>query len=102
MTTIIFKHGKASVRLVHVEKNIYALSNLWSKTRGEGHAQVAVQKLVDYADKHGYTVLLLVQRYGHPNLGGLDNKELEAFYTRFDFVRKGGTKPLMMRRCPRN
>lgn len=100
MTTVVFKHGQATVDFVVLSKGMAALSGLWSGTPGLGHGRAVMEKAVDYADAHGMTVRLLVARYGDPHHNALTNPQLEEFYAKFGFEKQTTRRPVLMIRYP--
>jgi len=94
--SITLRSGKASVKLVSLDPGVWALSNLFSRHRGQGHATAVMKKVIAYADKNGLEIKLLVQRYGHTDRKALDNLQLIAFYEKFGFQRIGEGRPIMM------
>lgn len=87
MTTIRFWHGKASATLVHINRDLYHLGDVWTEVedRNQGYAKGVVKKVVDYADQNNITILLRAQRYGKATEPALDNRQLEEFYAKFGF-----------------
>ena len=98
--TVRFKHLSASARIVPLDKYTYALSNVWATTKGQGHASALMRKITDYADDHDITLRLVVQSYGRPVPGSLDNFGLVIFYGKFGFVKDSTGWPITMVRQP--
>lgn len=98
--TLTFRHAGASARLVPLDKFNYAVSNVWSKTRHQGHASAVMHEIIQYADDHELTLRLVVQAYGRPDKTSLDNFGLVIFYQKFGFVRDGKGWPICMTRLP--
>lgn len=102
MATKTFRYEGASLRLVEMEQGLVALSNLWSKTRGQGHVRALLQEAVDYADENNLKVVLVAQQYGKPSVKTLSNQQLQSLYEKFGFVVEGKAKaPVFMIRQPR-
>jgi hypothetical protein len=100
MKPIEFKNGQASVRLIYIEPNLYSVSSLWSPVRHQGQANAVLDEVIQYADKHGFTLTLSAQRYGHPIQTTLNDTQLEELYEKFGFSKRGKCKPAFMIRYP--
>ena len=90
---IRFRCGGATAKLVRLSPVNYALSNLYSRHRGRGDAKGVMQDVVDYADTHQFTIRLIAEPYGPPNLPCPDIPSLMAFYERFGFMENEGDNP---------
>lgn len=88
MPHVDFKYESASAKLEELgpAKTTYSLRNLFSRSRGQGHAKGVMQQIVQYADDNNITILLVIQRYGYKDKKALDNSQLKAFYEKFGFV----------------
>lgn len=98
--TLYFSHEQASARLHYLGDDTYALSNLWSETRGRGHASAVMRQITRYADHRMLTIKVIAQPYGHPHETALSRKDLEAFYERYGFSRDSHIPPVKMTRQP--
>lgn len=88
MPHLRFSYGKASAILEELEPGkLYSLRNMFSRTRGQGHANGVMDRIVEYADKNNSTIILVIQRYGYNDHKALNNKQLEEFYRKFGFVK---------------
>jgi GNAT superfamily N-acetyltransferase len=100
-STMWFKNGIAAVKLAHIVDGKVMLSNLYSRVPGKGYGTDVMKKAVEYADKNGLTIVLVVGRYAYPDGRGLDNDQLVEFYKKFGFtVAEDGQRPIMMDRKP--
>lgn len=101
MAVISFTHGKASAKLIFIERGVYNLTNVWTDTqdRNKGYAKGVMQKVISYADEHQLTIRLQAQRYGKVTDPALDNSDLEAFYSKFGF-KTTDRAPIRMIRLP--
>ena len=97
---LTFRHGGASARVIALDKFTYAVSNVWSKTRHQGHASVVMDDICKFADEQGATLRLVVQRYGYTDAGSMDNPTLIKFYSKFGFVEDSDGWPVTMVRYP--
>lgn len=93
--TIPFSYERASAKLQWMADDLYAVRNLWSQTRGLGHARGIMEKIIKYADDHGLDLFLIAQQYGSVNHPSMNNKELEAFYMKFGFKRAESSNGLI-------
>lgn len=101
MASIKFRHEGASAKLVQLDPYIWAVGNVYSRTRNQGHASAVMRQITDHADKHGLTLTLVVQQYGYSDPLAVDNKGLVKFYSKFGFVLEPARDwPLTMSRQP--
>lgn len=63
------------------------LSNLFSVNRGKGYATELMKYICRWADDNGIHLWLKAKPYGTP-IKALSQKELEAFYRKFGFVKE--------------
>lgn len=98
--TMTFRYGQSSAYLFQLTNDTYAVSNVFSKVRRQGHATGVMRLITDYADTYGITLYLVVQRYGNPRWDHLDNLQLIEFYKKFGFEVKDEKKPVSMVREP--
>lgn len=101
------RHNGASVKLIQMDRRLYALSGLYSQRRRQGNASEVMWQACRWADEEKVILRLLVQRYGHPLHNSLDNVQLQAFYERFGFTRDPGQNtvryhPVSMTRYPQD
>lgn len=95
------KYSQASAKLSRLDADLYSLSNVWSQSPGQGHGRGIMEKVIHFADKHGLTLVLMVQQYGQPGSGRLSNEQLEQFYSCFGFLKHpNSTRPTTMYRRP--
>jgi GNAT superfamily N-acetyltransferase len=87
MTTRYFRYKQATARLYFLDFGLWAVSNVYSQKRGQGHATGVMRQIIDFADQNGIVLKLMIQRYGNPNQKGLDNQQLESFYRGFGFLK---------------
>ncbi len=78
----------------------YTVASLLSQKRGQGHAKQIMTDVVNYADEHGYTLVLSVRRYHYKDSIALNDQQLEDFYAKFGFSRLGNARPIFMLRPP--
>ena len=99
---IRFRCGGATAKLVRLTPVNYALSNLYSRSRGKGHAKGVMQDVVDYADVHQFTIRLIAEPYGPDHISKANMESLMAFYERFGFAKDEGDNrpPYTMTRYP--
>lgn len=98
---IKFKHESASVQLVPLEKDLYAVSNLYSQHRGYGHARRVMEMAIEFADRERLILKLIAQRYGYSDKRSMDNPHLVRFYETLGFVQDPGSVRLIsMTRYP--
>lgn len=83
MATTWLRHESATVKLVHWNKDVVSLTNLYSKERRKGHATELMKIVCQLADNEGFLLQLVPGRYGHPI--GPDNAVLIKFYESFGF-----------------
>lgn len=100
MKAMTFRYGQASAYIFPLSDDVYAVSNLFSRARGQGHAKGVMQQVIDYADTYDITLRLIAQRYGNPMHPALDNPQLIEFYGNFGFEKEGESKPITMVRHP--
>lgn len=82
-----FRHESATARLTDWKDSTAALSCVYSKEKGKGHATTLLQKIVTFADTQGYRVVYLeAQRYGPKHSQSLNDSQLVDFYSQFGFV----------------
>lgn len=93
LVSVRFQHEGASAKLTTMGDGRYSVTNVFSKFPGMGHARCVMQQLVDYADKHQLKLILTVQEYRGQNGRGFNNEQLEAFYSKFGFVRHSNSFP---------
>lgn len=85
MTDVIgFRFEKASADLVIWGNGTATLSSLYAITPGQGHGSGVMHLILDYADAHDLTLILVARRFKNPR--GLSNDELVKFYEKFGFV----------------
>lgn len=103
MRELRFTYGGASAKLVKQNRTLAVLSTLYSRQLGQGHATQVVQKIVDYADAHGFTLILIANPFGYGTSHPVpDIYRLTAFYQKFGFEFEHGSKPpYFMTRLPR-
>ena len=80
-----FSHKSASARLVVWGPYDATLSNVISTDRGKGHATRLLEKVMDYADRHELSVVLLVQAFQYADKMSPDNAGLARWYRKFGF-----------------
>lgn len=97
---LTFRYGGASARVIALDKFTYAVSNVWSKTRHQGHASVVMSDICEFADANDITLRLVVQRYGYTDASAMDNPTLMKFYAKFGFVEDSDGWPVTMVRHP--
>jgi GNAT superfamily N-acetyltransferase len=74
-----------------------SVSTLYSRDRGQGHARIVMERIIQHADHNGLKLELTARPFGDAH--GLNNSELIAFYEKFGFHRKtlDRPSPLMVR-----
>lgn len=96
----VFTYGSARAYLSWVGYEREAqLSNLESVNQRLGHGTKVMGSVLTYADDRGLGLYLGVQQFG-PD--GMNNEQLEAWYSKFGFVRLPGPRPRIMHRPPRD
>lgn len=92
LTRELYREGVNSNLYQDSAGNI-VISKIESHTKNAGNGTKAMQKIIDYADKHGITLVLTPDG----SFGG-NIKRLESFYRRFGFVpNKGRTRDFLTR-----
>lgn len=81
--TFVLKHKSASLTLILWDETRATLIGLHSTEKRKGHASQLLQKLNNFCDAKGLTVLLEVDAFEE---GGMSNPQLKMFYEKFDFV----------------
>lgn len=100
LTRSTFSYESARVTLVYERNQTARLIDLYSENRGRGDAKEVMLEAIRYADKHGITIWLEVQRYGDWR-NSLDNDQLISFYERFGFdLVDDNRRPRWMTRDP--
>lgn len=98
--TIEFRYESASAKLCDMGDGFFELKNVWSDIRGQGHASVMLKEIAHFADVNEFVILLIAAPYGRiRDKPYLDERDLEAFYTKFGFFVQT-RKPTRMRRNP--
>lgn len=99
MKAIKFAEGGASANVMPLDRYLHGVQDLYSYERGKGHARRVMEKIVAYADEHRITLFLVAQEYGRER--GLDNVQLEQFYSKFGFEKDiRSARPVRMVRYP--
>lgn len=96
----VFTYGSARAILswVGYERDAQ-LSNLEAINQRLGHGTKVMEAVLTYADERGLGLYLGVQQFGKD---GMDNPQLEEWYSSFGFVRLPGPRPHIMHRAPRD
>lgn len=97
-----FTHKGASARLTVWGRYDATLSNVFSKNRGKGEATQLLEKIMNYADRHELSLIVLVQAFHYADKMSPDNAGLAAWYHKFGFEYCADDQPLRrMIRHPR-
>lgn len=86
-----FRYFGASALVHPWSTRLWAISNVYSQDPGKGEATKLMERICEWADDRGIELKLLVNAYGRPE-GRLSNDQLEAWYSKFGFVRDVGSK----------
>ena len=100
MARIRFNHLSARCYLAELDEGLWAVVNVYSTERRQGHATGLMQDVIRWADKHKVRLNLMVMSYDGKNHNIPDNHDLEAFYAKFGFERMGNVRPIFLSRIP--
>lgn len=93
-----FTNESASCELVIWDEEHAAVSNLYAKQLGKGHASGLLNKITSFADENSLRLVLIAEPFDND---GLSLFQLIQFYRKFDFVSDSDPeKATFMERIP--
>jgi GNAT superfamily N-acetyltransferase len=95
----VFKHGQATCRLIMDSDGTAILKSVYSQHKGAGDATELLSQVVEFLEVNNLVCFLEARSYGTPG-AGLNNRQLQDFYSRFGFERDPKFRGIWMFRVP--